>query len=75
MHASECLSYLMCSPSTVSVRGISVHRELGLYLCCQEESNSTLSPVVQADIMPSINIQCNIIQSLLIFMSADLSVS
>ena len=35
-------------------RGISVTRELGLYLCCWEVSYSSFSPVVKEDIAPSI---------------------
>ena len=40
---------------------MSVTRELGLYLCSQDGSNSALSPVVHGDIALSINTQYNTI--------------
>ena len=40
----------MVIPKALSVRGMSVNRELGLHLCSCDGSNSTLSPVVSGDI-------------------------
>ena len=43
----------------LSVKGMSVTRELGLCLCSADGSNGALSPEVHGDIAPSINIQYN----------------
>ena len=49
-----------------SVTGVSVTRELGLYMSSQDGSNGTLSPILQGDIAPSINIQYNSTKVLLV---------
>ena len=46
----------------LSVRGMSVTRELGLYLYSQDGSYSALSPEVYGDIALGINTQHNTIQ-------------